>query len=269
MDILNAILLGIVEGITEFLPISSTGHLIVVEEFIKLPSRVKVPFDVIIQLGAILAVIWLFRYKIIDLLRRLPSDRSAQRFALAIVIAFLPAAILGFLLRTVIQERLFNPISVALALIVGGVIMWVLDNGAERPGTLKDVQAITPVQALGVGVAQAVSLWPGTSRSAATIIGGLLMRLDRQAAVEFSFWLAIPTMLAATLYETFKSARGLAGSDWLLIGIGFVAAFVTAFVVVRWFLHWVSTHTLRPFALYRILLGGLVLCLFFLGILGS
>lgn len=269
MDILNAILLGIVEGVTEFLPISSTGHLIVVEEFLRLPSRVRVPFDVIIQLGAILAVIWLFRHKIIDLLRRLPSDRSAQRFALAIVIASIPAGLLGFVLRDIIQARLYNPISVALALIVGGVIMWLLDTGVERPDTLKDVQAITPLQAVGVGIAQAFSLWPGTSRSAATIIGGLLMRLDRQVAVEFSFWLAMPIMLAATAYEAFKSARGLAGSDWLLIGVGFVTAFITAFVVVRWFLHWVSNHTLRPFALYRILLGGLVLCLFFLGVLGS
>lgn len=268
MDILSAILLGIIEGVTEFLPISSTGHLIIVEEFIKLPPTVKVPFDIIIQLGAILAVVWLFRHKIIDLFRRLPSDRGAQRFALAIVIAFIPAAILGFLLRGFIQTRLFNPLSVSLALIVGGILMWVLDNGAERPNTLKDVQAVTPVQALGIGVAQAVSLWPGASRSASTIIGGLLMRLDRQAAVEFSFWLAIPTMLAATFYETFKSARGLAVNDWLLIAVGFIAAFITAFIVVRWFLHWVSNHTLRPFAIYRIVLGGLVLCLFFLGFIG-
>ncbi|MFN8472040.1 MAG: undecaprenyl-diphosphate phosphatase [Anaerolineae bacterium] len=269
MDILNAILLGIVEGVTEFLPISSTGHLIIVEEFIKLPPTVKVPFDVIIQLGAILAVVWLFRHKIIDLFRRLPSDRGAQRFGLAIVIAFIPAAILGFLLRNVIQSRLFNPITVSLALIVGGIIMWVLDNGAERAGTQKDVQATTPLQALGIGIAQSVSLWPGFSRSASSIIGGLLVGLDRQAAVEFSFWLAIPTMFAATLYEGFKSARGLSGYDWLLIAIGFVTAFITAFIVVRWFLHWVSNHTLRPFAVYRIILGGLVLCLFFLGIIGS
>ena len=266
MDLINAILLGIVEGITEFLPVSSTGHLIVANRFLPLPPHVEVTFDIFIQLGAILAIVWLYRAKLVELLRRLPSDRGAQRFAVVLLIAFLPAAILGFLLRGVIRDYLFNPISVAFAMVLGGILILMIDR-EDRESSTHTIEAVSPRQGVAIGLAQSLSLFPGVSRSAATILGGLLTGLDRRTAVEFSFFLSIPTLGIATLYELAKSAPSLQPSDWLLLLAGFISAFITAVIVVRWFLRYVSTNTLAPFGIYRIVVGFLVLTLYLTGLL--
>ena len=212
MDILNALLLGIVEGVTEFLPISSTGHLILFNQWLTLRPGLAETFDVFIQLGAILAVIWLYRTRLLDLLRRLPSDPSAQRLALALALAFVPAGLLGFLFHSRIKDLLYKPVPVALALILGGVAIWLLDR-EQGTARVKGLEAVPPLTGLGVGVAQALALIPGVSRSAASILGGLGLGMDRQTAVEFLFFLSIPTMLIATLYDLLKSASGLGGSD--------------------------------------------------------
>lgn len=266
MELINAILLGIIEGITEFLPISSTGHLIIANRFLPLRPDLEATFDIFIQLGAILAIVWLYRAKILDLLRRLLSDRTAQRFAVVLFIAFLPAALLGFLGRSIIRDYLFNPVTVAFALVLGGILIIMLDRNDDGAQT-KAIEAVTPAQGAAIGIAQAVSLFPGVSRSAASILGGLFAGLDRRTAVEFSFFLSIPTLGIATLYELARSASTLQSNDWGLLAAGFIAAFVTAVIVVRWFLRFVSTHTLVPFGIYRILVGVVVLALYLAGVL--
>lgn len=266
MDILNALLLGIVEGVTEFLPISSTGHLILFNQWLTLRPGLAETFDIFIQLGAILAVIWLYRVRLLDLLRRLPSDRSAQRLAVALALAFVPAGLLAFLFYNRIKAVLYKPVPVALALILGGVAILLLDR-ERRDASIKGLEAVPPLTGLGVGVAQALALVPGVSRAAASILGGLGLGMDRRTAVEFSFFLSIPTLLVATLYDLFKSASGLGGSDWLVLAVGFVTAFITALIVIQMFLRYITTHTFRPFAIYRIALGALVLALFAVGVL--
>ena len=264
MDLIKAILLGIIEGVTEFLPISSTGHLILAGQWLDLPGALAATFDIFIQLGAILAVVWLYRRRILDMLVRLPRDRSVQWFAVALALAFVPAAGLGVLFYDTIKAVLFTPVVVATALIAGGVIMLVLDRDAKT-ARYNELESVPPLTGLGIGVAQALSLIPGMSRSAATILGGLALGLNRQTAVDFSFFLSIPIMVIATLYDLAKSARGLGQSDFLLLGVGFVTAFVTALVVVRWFLRYIAGHNFVPFAVYRIILGALVLGLAALG----
>jgi undecaprenyl-diphosphatase len=265
LDIIYAFLLGIVEGVTEFLPISSTGHLIIVGQWLPLRPGLEDIFNIFIQLGAILSVVWLYRSRLIDLLRRLPSDRGAQRLAAALFLAFLPLAALGVLFIDVIKERLYNPVAVAVALVVGGVAMLWLDRDVKR-SALSDLEAIPPRVGLAVGVAQALSLIPGVSRSAATILGGLGMGMDRRTAVEFSFFLSIPTMLVATVYDLVKNASDLGGSDWLILAVGAGTAFVTALLVIQLFLRYISTNSFLPFAIYRIVLGGLLILLFLAGI---
>lgn len=266
VDLFNAVLLGIVEGVTEFLPISSTGHLIIAERWFRLPARLAETFEIFIQLGAILAIVWLYRQRLLDLVRRLPRDRTAQTLALSIMMAFLPAAALGFLGRSLIKERLFNPLTVAVALILGGIAIWLLDRG-QVDGRIKGLEAVRPLAGLLVGVAQALALVPGVSRSAASILGGLAVGMDRRTAVEFSFFLSIPTMISATGYELVKSAPTLTGSDWLLLAVGFVTAFITAVLVVQFFLQYISRHNFRLFAYYRIVFGLLVLALYYSGLL--
>ncbi len=265
MNFIVAILLGIIEGITEFLPISSTGHLIIANQWLSLPPNLEKTFDVVIQLGAILAIVVLFWRRLLDLARRLPSDGRARRLVVTLAVAFVPLGVLGLLFNRLVEEELFNPVSVAIALIVGGIVMLLVDT-PNRRGVVKDLEDVTPTTGGIIGLWQALALFPGTSRSAATIVGGMLAGLDRRAAVEFSFLLSIPTMFVATGYSLVKSVRGLTSNDLALIGVGFVTAFITAYIVVRWFLGYVSTHNLRPFALYRLALGVLILALFWLGV---
>jgi len=265
MDILlafKAVIMGLVEGFTEFLPISSTGHLILAGSLLDLTDEKTKVFEIAIQAGAILAVIWEYRERIAKVLIGLTSDRRQQKFVLNLVVAFLPAAILGLMFSKAIKAELFSPVPVATAFIVGAfVILWVERRHKALPqvARIETVDEMTLADALKVGCAQAFALIPGTSRSGATIIGGMLFGLSRKAATEFSFFLAIPTLLAATAYSIVKERALLSSGDLPIFGIGGLAAFVSAFVCVRWLLHYISTHDFTVFAWYRIVFGLLVL----------
>ena len=264
MDVLiliKALILGIVEGLTEFLPISSTGHLILAGDLLGFNDARGKLFEVVIQSGAILAVCWEYRAKIVSVLAGLPCERAAQRFALNLFVAFLPLAILGLLFKKTIEAHLFKPLPVALAFIVGAFfILW-----AERRQRAKHVARVDSVDdlslsdALKLGFLQALALIPGTSRSGATIIGGLFLGLSRRTAAEFSFFLAIPTLFAATIYKLYKDWALVRLDDLGLWVVGFVSAFVSAFLCVRWLLRFISSHDFTPFAWYRIAFGFIVL----------
>ena len=262
---LKAIALGIVEGLTEFLPVSSTGHLIVAEDIIRFRTGSREAFIVAIQAGAILAVCWEYRARIFRVLRGLASDATEQRLAINVVIAFLPAAVLGVLFKSAIEKHLFFSVPVAIALVAGGlVILWV--ERRERPARVNDVDDMRWQDALKIGFAQAFALIPGTSRSGATIIGGMLFGVSRVAATEFSFFLAIPTLFAATGYSLWKDASLVALRDAPAFGVGFAAAFVSAFACVRWLIRYVSHHDFVPFAWYRIVFGAAILATAYAGL---
>jgi undecaprenyl-diphosphatase len=264
-----ALLLGIVEGLTEFLPISSTGHLIVAGSLLGYTGEQAKVFEIVIQAGAILAVCWEFRVRLANVLGGLFRDARANRFALNLVIAFAPAAVLGLLLGRYIKSALFSPVPVAIAFVVGAlVILWAERRQRARPDTVRidDVDAMRWTDALKVGCAQAFALIPGTSRSGATIIGGMLFGLSRRAATEFSFFLAIPTLFAACAYEAIKNRHLLAAADLPAFGVGFAAAFVSAFFCVRWLIRFVSHHDFTPFAWYRIAFGVVILATAYTGI---
>jgi undecaprenyl-diphosphatase len=261
MDIIlaiKAIVMGLVEGFTEFLPISSTGHLILAGSLLNFTGEKVKVFEIAIQAGAILAVMWEFRERIGAVLGGLTNDPKQQKFLINLVVAFLPAAVLGLLFNKMIKAKLFAPVPVALAFIIGGfVILWVESRNkqqaeAARVATVDDMSL---VDALKIGCAQAFALIPGTSRSGATIIGGMMFGLSRKAATEFSFFLAIPTLLAATVYSVYKERALLSVADLPLFGIGGVAAFISAFLCVRWLLRYISSHDFTAFAWYRILFG--------------
>jgi undecaprenyl-diphosphatase len=258
---LKALIMGIVEGLTEFLPISSTGHLILAGSLLNFTGdKVKV-FEIVIQAGAILAVCWEYRARIAKVLSGLGSDPMARRFALNLIVAFLPAAALGFLFNTKIKAVLFAPVPVALAFIIGGlVILWVeRANKKAGPARIESVDDMSVMDAFKVGLAQSFALIPGTSRSGATIIGGMLFGLSRKAATEFSFFLAIPTLFAATFYSLYKERALLSVADVPLFGVGTIAAFVSAFFCVRWLLRYISSHDFTAFAWYRIVFGIVVI----------
>jgi undecaprenyl-diphosphatase len=265
MDIilaLKALIMGLVEGFTEFLPISSTGHLILAGSLLNFTTEKAKVFDIAIQAGAILAVMWEYRARIAGVLGGVFSDAKQQKFVVNLIVAFLPAAALGFLFNKAIKAHLFAPVPVALAFIVGAlVILWAERRHKTVPGSarIESVDDMTLADALKVGCAQAFALIPGTSRSGATIIGGMLFGLSRKAATEFSFFLAIPTLLAATGYSVIKERALLSAADLPLFGIGGLAAFVSAFLCVRWLLRYISTHTFSAFAWYRILFGLVIL----------
>jgi len=256
--LLKALILGIVEGVTEFLPVSSTGHLILAGDLLDFNDDRGKLFEIVIQSGAILAVCWEFRAKIVQVLLGLPSDRAAQRFALNVLVAFLPLAILGLLFGKAIKASLFNAPVVATAFIVGGlVILWA--ERREHRIRIESIDDLTLLDALKLGLAQALALIPGTSRSGATIIGGLFFGLSRRAATEFSFFLAIPTLIGATIYQLYKERALLSFDDLGMWVVGFVAAFVSAFWAVRGLLRYISTHDFSAFAWYRIAFGVVVL----------
>lgn len=271
MDVLlalKALLLGVVEGLTEFLPVSSTGHLIVAEDIVRFRPGSREAFIVAIQAGAILAVCWEYRARLWRIVRGLASDATEQRLALNVVIAFLPAAVAGVVFKDAIDRFLFSSLPVALALLVGGlVILWVEKIHAARDyhPRIGSLDEIGPLDALKIGCAQCFALVPGTSRSGATIIGGLLFGLSRTAATQFSFFLAMPTVIGASVYALYKARHELQAADLPLFGLGLVAAFVAALVCVRWLLRYVSHHDFRAFAWYRIVFGGVVLLTAWLG----
>ena len=256
--LLKALILGIIEGLTEFLPISSTGHLILAGDLLNFNDARGKLFEIVIQSGAILAVCWEYRAKITSVLRGLPRERSAQQFALNVTVAFLPLAILGLLFGKIIKTYLFNAPTVAATFILGGlIILWA--EKREHRVRVDSVDDLTITDALKLGLAQTLALIPGTSRSGATIIGGLFFGLSRRAAAEFSFFLAIPTLIGATIYQLYKERALLSFDDLSLWVTGFVAAFVSAFLCVRWLLRFISNHDFTPFAWYRIAFGIVVL----------
>ena len=261
-NLLIAAILGIVEGLTEFLPVSSTGHLIVAGSLLGYTGDRAKLFEIVIQAGAILAVCWEYRAKLLAVAAGILSERAAQRFVLNLLVAFLPAAILGLAFAKAIKAYLFAPVPVASAFIIGAlVILWVERRQRRNPAVVRidSVDDVRWPDALKIGCAQALALMPGTSRSGATIIGGMLFGLSRTAATEFSFFLAIPTLLAATGYEFVRNRHLLAGGDLSMVGVGFVTAFVSAFFVVRALLRYVAHHDFVPFAWYRIAFGLVIL----------
>lgn len=265
MDILlaiKAIIMGLVEGFTEFLPISSTGHLILMGSLLDFTGPKSVVFKIVIQAGAMLAVVWEYRERIARVFRGLGADPVQQRFARNVVIAFVPAACAGLLFSSMITELLFHPVPVAVALVLGGMlILYVERRNRLRPtaARVETVDDMSALDALKVGLAQSFALIPGTSRSGSTIIGGMLFGLSRKAATEFSFFLAMPTMLGATVYSVVKERELLSAADLPLFGLGFLAAFLSAFLCVRWLLRYISSHDFTVFAWYRIVFGILVL----------
>jgi undecaprenyl-diphosphatase len=268
-NLLIAAILGVVEGLTEFLPVSSTGHLIVAGSLLGYTGERAKFFEIVIQAGAILAVCWEFRAKLIAVAKGVFSERAAQRFVFNLFIAFLPAAVLGLAFSKAIKASLFAPVPVATAFIVGAfVILWAERRQRRNPAVVRidSIDNLRWTDALKIGCAQAFALIPGTSRSGATIIGGMLFGLSRKAATEFSFFLAIPTLFAATGYEMVKNRALLAGSDLSMIAVGFAVAFVSAFLVVRWLLRYVAHHDFVPFAWYRIAFGIVILATAYWGL---
>ena len=273
MDItllIKAALMGIVEGLTEFLPISSTGHLILAGSLLDFTSETAKVFDIAIQTGAMFAVIWQYRVRLQATVSGLGSDPVARRFALNVLIAFIPAVVLGLAFGKAVKEHLFHPVPVAMAFIVGGfIILWVearqkrLYGASDVQGTrrarVETIDDMGPLDALKVGLLQCLALIPGTSRSGATIIGGMVLGFSRKAATEFSFFLGIPTLMGAGAYALWKERAALHAGDIPLFAVGLVFAFFSALLCIRWLIRFVSTHDFVGFAWYRIVFGGIVL----------
>ena len=268
--LLKAAIMGVVEGLTEFLPISSTGHLILAGSLLNFTGdRVKV-FEIAIQTGAMVAVVWEYRQRLIDTVSGITSQARAQRFALNVVVAFLPAAVFGLLLGGLVKQHLFAPVPVAMAFIVGGVlILWIearhkrlygaMDLAGGRRARVETIDDMSVVDALKVGLLQCLALIPGTSRSGATIMGALVLGFSRKAATEFSFFLGIPTLMGAGAYSVWKQRDLLSMADLPMFAVGTVMAFFSALLCIRWLIRYVSTHDFTVFAWYRIVFGCIVL----------
>ena len=274
--LVKAAILGIVEGLTEFLPISSTGHLIVASSLLNFTGE-KVPtFEIAIQTGAMFAVIWEYRAKLSATLAGIFRERAAQRFALNVTIAFAPAVVFGLALGSLIKAQLFHPVPVALAFVIGGlIILWVerrhhrmfgeRDLQGARVSRVESVDDMSPLDALKVGLVQCAALIPGTSRSGATIIGGMLFGLSRKASTEFSFYLAIPTLIGAGIYSMWKQRDLFVAADVPTFAVGLIFAFGSALICIRWLIRYLSTHDFTVFAWYRIAFGGVILLTAYLG----
>jgi undecaprenyl-diphosphatase len=261
---LQAGFLGLIEAATEFLPVSSTGHLLLTGHFLGFESPAGKVFEVVIQLGAILAICVLYWKRLWQVLVGLPIQRKSRTFTLNVLLAFLPAAVVGLLAYHYIKDVLFNPWVVGATLVLGGLAMLAVEKYAPQPRT-RSVEAMTWRTALGIGLIQCLSMIPGVSRAGATIMGALALGVERKIATEFSFFLAIPTMFAATLYDLYKSRDLLNGDDLSLIAVGFVVSFLGALAVVKWFIGYVAKHTFNAFAWYRIVLGAAALAALSLG----
>jgi undecaprenyl-diphosphatase len=260
--LIKAAIMGIVEGLTEFLPISSTGHLILAGALLDLHDEKAKVFEIAIQTGAIFAVILVYWQKLRDTVVAFPSDKQAQRFVLNVFIAFVPAVLLGLLFGKAIKAHLFTPVVVASTFIIGGfIILWAERRQQKNPtlARIHDVESMTPMDALKVGLVQCLAMIPGTSRSGATIIGGMLLGLSRKAATDFSFYLAIPTLIGAGAYSLYKERALLSMADLPMFSVGLVMSFVSAWLCVRWLLRFISTHSFVGFAYYRIVFGVVVL----------
>ena len=276
MDItllLKAALMGIVEGLTEFLPISSTGHLILAGALLGFDDDKAKVFDIAIQTGAILAVIMVYWQKIKDTVVTLPTSQASRGLTLNVLIAFVPAVVLGLLFGKYIKAHLFTPVVVATTFIVGGlIILWVERRAEQNPSTSSgrtdesSVESMTPLLALKVGLVQCLAMIPGTSRSGATIIGGMLLGLSRKAATDFSFYLAIPTLIGAGVYSLYKERALLSIADAPMFAVGLLFSFLSAWVCVRWLLKYIATHSFVVFAWYRIAFGIVVLATAYSGL---
>ena len=268
----KAAIMGVVEGLTEFLPISSTGHLILAGALLDFDDDKAKVFDIAIQTGAIFAVILVYWQKIRDTLIALPSPnlsgRQAQKFALNVLIAFVPAVVLGLLFGKAIKANLFTPVVVASTFIMGGfIILWAeaRQKNAATAARIQDVDAMTPMDALKVGLIQCLAMIPGTSRSGATIIGGMLLGLSRKAATDFSFFLAIPTLIGAGVYSLYKERALISVADVPMFAVGLVVSFISAWLCIRWLLRYIATHSFVGFAYYRIAFGLVVLATAYTG----
>ena len=269
MSLVAAVILGIVEGLAEFLPVSSTGHLILAADLLGVNDAKGKVFEMVIQTGAMLAIVWEYRARFARVLAGLPGDRAAQRFAANLVVAFIPAAVLGLSFGSLIKAHLFSAVPVALAFIGGGlVILWVerRGNGGAKLARVQEVDAIDWRDALKVGCAQCFALIPGTSRSGATIIGGMIFGLSRRAATEFSFFLAVPTLVAAGGYDLLKNRALFSAADVSSLAVGLVVSFVSAWLCLRWLIRYIATHDFLPFAWYRIVFGLAVLATAYTGV---
>lgn len=258
--LIGALFLGVVEGLTEFVPVSSTGHLILLVDLLGFDGPPGRTFEIAVQLGAILAICWVYRAKLFGVALGLASEPADRRFALNVIVAFVPAMLLGASLHGFIKNVLFSPWVVSVALIVGGIAILWIERNLPVP-QVRDVDEMSPWLAFKIGSCQVLAMIPGVSRSGATIMGALLMRVDRKTATEFSFFLAIPTMLGATVYDLHKNRALLDLGDFHVIGVGFLAAFVAALLVVRWVVKFVQTHGFSPFGWYRIAVGSAMLAL--------
>ena len=265
MDIallIKAAIMGIVEGLTEFLPISSTGHLILAGSLLGFDDDKAKVFDIAIQTGAIFAVILVYWQKIRSTLIALPNEKQAQQFALNVLVAFIPAVVLGLLFGKAIKAHLFTPVVVASAFIIGGfIILWAERRQQRNPAVTRihTVEDMSTMDALKVGLVQCLAMIPGTSRSGSTIIGGMLLGLSRKAAIDFSFYLAIPTLIGAGAYSLFKDRALLSMADLPMFGVGLLFSFISAWLCIRWLLRYIATHSFVPFAWYRIAFGIVVL----------
>ncbi len=259
MLLIKAAIMGVVEGLTEFLPISSTGHLILAGSLLGFVDAKAKVFEIAIQTGAILAVIIVYWQRLRETLLGLPSQRQAQRFALNVLIAFIPAVVLGLLFGKAIKAHLFTPTVVATTFIIGGFIILWAERRAEHHTRVNSVDDMTPWDALKLGLAQCLALVPGTSRSGATIIGGMLLGLSRKTATDFSFYLAIPTLIGAGAYSLYKERALLSPDDVPMFAVGLLFAFLSAWLCIRWLLRYVASHSFVPFAWYRIAFGVLIL----------
>ncbi|MEQ1534415.1 MAG: undecaprenyl-diphosphate phosphatase [Burkholderiaceae bacterium] len=262
MLLVKAAIMGLVEGFTEFLPISSTGHLILAGALLGFDDDKAKVFDIAIQTGAIFAVILVYWQKIRDTVATLPSSKLSQRFAINVLIAFTPAVVLGLLFGKAIKANLFNPVVVASTFIIGGlIILWAEKRHENNPklASIQDVDQMTHLDALKVGLVQCLAMIPGTSRSGATIIGGMLLGLSRKAATDFSFYLAIPTLIGAGAYSLYKERGLLSMADAPMFGVGLVVSFISAWLCIRWLLKFIATHSFVGFAYYRIAFGLIVL----------
>ena len=265
MDIgllIKAAIMGIVEGLTEFLPISSTGHLILTGSLLDFHDDKAKVFEIAIQTGAIFAVILVYWQKIRSTLIALPNEKQAQQFAINVFVAFVPAVMLGLLFGKAIKAHLFTPVVVASAFIVGGfIILWAERRQQRNPAVVRihAVESMTTMDAIKVGLAQCLAMIPGTSRSGSTIIGGMLLGLSRKAAIDFSFYLAIPTLIGAGVYSLYKDRALLSAADLPMFGVGLLFSFLSAWLCIRWLLRYIATHSFVPFAWYRITFGIVVL----------
>jgi undecaprenyl-diphosphatase len=268
--LVKAAIMGVVEGLTEFLPISSTGHLILAGSLLNFTGETVKVFEIAIQTGAMLAVIWQYRERLMRTVSGVSHDRQAQRFALNVLVAFIPAVVLGLAFGSIVKRHLFHPVPVAMAFILGGlIILWVerrhrrsfgeADLAGTRRARVETVDDMTVADALKVGLVQCLALVPGTSRSGATIIGGMVFGFSRQCATEFSFYLGIPTLMGAGAYSVWKQRDLLQAADLPMFLVGSLTAFISALACIRWLIRYVSSHDFTLFAWYRIVFGGVVL----------